>query len=64
VFEGGLPCGRQRGDPAGSIDEVGTEIMLELTDLRAHTGLADVNAFGRAGEVLVFRDRGQVADVA
>ncbi len=50
--------------PPGPVQELDVQRVLQLLDLLRQRRLGDMQCFGRAGEVLVFRDRGQVADVA
>lgn len=63
MVEGGLAGGGEGGGAAGAVEELGPQFLFEAADLGADPGLADVDALGRAGEVLFFGDRDEVFEL-
>jgi hypothetical protein len=59
-LQGRRACRGQGRRPSRPVDQKGPQLVLELPDLGAHPGLADVHAVGRPGEVGLLGDRDEV----
>jgi hypothetical protein len=64
LLEQDHPGGRERDAPAVAFEQLGAELVLELADLNAQRGLADMEPDRRAPEVELLGDRHEVAQQA
>ena len=63
VFERRRAGGCERRRACRPVDQLGAELLLEPSHLRADPGLADVHTLGRAGEVRLLGDGHEVLEL-